>query len=144
MTHNRLVILAAALAANAAACATMFGHDTKKWPLESAERVPAASGQISVATGDQGNNTVTVKVEHLARPSEAFPGTTTYVVWLVPSDDQRPQNVGALQVGSDLKGELKTQTPFRAFQIIVTAESEPNVTAPSGNRAMRAAIAVPG
>jgi hypothetical protein len=144
-TKVSVVIVAAVAAAQLAGCGTTLfrGQAIGTWSLAGAERVPAARGQVRVSKGEQGNNVVTLNVEHLARPGDAFPGTSSYVVWLIPSGDPQPQNVGALAVDADLKGELTTKTPFRSFDIVVTAENQPNVTEPSGNRAMTASVQLP-
>jgi hypothetical protein len=144
MENKIRIVLAAVLAAQLGACGMFGGKATGEWSLKNAEKVPAAAGQVRVAKGEQGNSVVTIRVEHLAHPGEAFPGTSTYVVWLIPNEGERPQNVGALQVDSELKGELTTNTPYRSFRIVVTAENEPNATQPSDNRAMTASIALPG
>jgi hypothetical protein len=139
-----VVIVAVLTVAQLAGCGTtLFRDQSSTWSLAGAEKVPAARGQVKVTQGEQGNNRVTISVEHLARPGDAFPGTSSYVVWLIPSGDPQPQNVGALVVGTDLKGELTTKTPFRSFDIVVTAENQPNVTEPSGNRAMTASVQLP-
>lgn len=134
------------LSAQLLGCGTLFGgkSDGGTWTLKSAQQLPAASGQVRVSKGDQGNQTVEVSVKHLAHPREAFPGTSTYVVWLVPREGGQPQNMGALQVGDNLAAELKTKTPYRSFEIVITAEDRPNVAEPSGNRAMMAAVSLPG
>ena len=145
MKSARLVMVVAALAVQLAGCGTSLlgGKTIGTWPLNGAEKVPASRGQVRVAKSDQGNTQVTISVEHLARPGDAFPGASTYVVWLIPSGGPQAQNVGALAVGDDLKARLTTKTPFRAFDIVVTAEAQPNVTQPSDKRAMTASVQLP-
>jgi hypothetical protein len=71
-----------------------------------------------------------------------FDQTSTYVVWLKP-ESGTAQNVGVLSLNKDLKGSLETQTAFKDFQVIVTAEKDANVTAPSGRSVMNASVVVP-
>ena len=125
-------------------CATtdsMLGRNQQTWTMSTAEKIPAAQGKVEVAHEKSGNNDVKVKVEHLARADEVFEGTSTYVVWVKP-DNGLPQNVGVLQVGSNLKGELKTKTPYKSFDVMVTAEMSPSATAPSTRSVMEARVDV--
>jgi len=128
-------------------CGSWFGNgqaNSASWPLQSAEKVPAASGQVVVSQENNQNHVVDVTVEHLAHPGDAFPGTSAYVVWLVPTaQGGHPENIGVLQLGSDLKGHLETRTPYRSFQVVITAEQQPNVTAPSNDRVLTTSIALP-
>jgi len=40
----------------------------------------------------------------------------------------------------DLAGVLKTTTPYREFEILVTAEENPGATKPSTSNVMRASV----
>jgi len=65
-------------------------------------------------------------------------------VWLVPTGENgNPENLGALPLGSDLKGHLQAQTPFNSFQLIITAEDRANVTVPSDKRVLTTSVALP-
>jgi hypothetical protein len=123
---------------------TMFssGNAGQTWTLSGSPKVPSAEGKVRVAAGGDGNQTVDVEVEHLAQASKVFAGTTTYVVWVMPQGGAPPQNLGVLQVGEDLKGHLTTKTPFKSFDIVVTAEVDANVAQPSGNRVLSATVTV--
>jgi len=59
---------------------------------------------------------------------------------LPPSD---VGTMGVLQLDSDLKGHLKAHTPYRSFQVIITAEQRANVTAPSNDRVLATSVALP-
>ncbi|HEY8923616.1 MAG TPA: hypothetical protein VIU64_04495, partial [Polyangia bacterium] len=50
-------------------------HEGQSWPLSNTKQVPAASGQVRVVSTDNGNATMELSVQHLARPADAFPGT---------------------------------------------------------------------
>jgi hypothetical protein len=119
----------------------MMGRNQQTWTLKALPDVPAAEGKVEVATGGHGNRDLKVKVEHLALPAEVFQGTSTYVVWLTPTNGQ-PQNVGVLKVSDKRKGELKTNTTFTSFNITVTAEASPDATTPSPHAVMNAQVEV--
>jgi len=121
-------------------CGTM-GHEAT-WTMNTTEMIPSAVGKVKVANEKDGNTKVKVEVAHLAQPSSVFDQTTTYVVWLKP-ESGTAQNVGVLSINKDLKGSLETQTAFKDFQVIVTAEKDANVTAPSGRSVMNASVVVP-
>ena len=112
------------------------------WTMNTTEMIPSAVGKVKVANEKDGNTKVKVEVAHLAQPSSVFDQTSTYVVWLKP-ESGRAQNVGVLSLNKDLKGSLETQTAFKDFQVIVTAEKDANVTAPSGRSVMNASVVVP-
>ena len=98
--------------------------------------------EVAAAQKD-GNHKVEIEVKHLAPPEMVATGASTYVVWLRPQNG-RPQNIGALQVNKDRKAELKTKTPYKAFEISVTPESNPGATAPTGVTVMSTSVAAPG
>ena len=125
------------------ACGTMDrARGMQTWTLNTFDSVQAAKGQVLLGTEKNGNTKVKVEVQHLAPPATVDNDSNAYVVWLQPAGGE-PQNVGVLQVGNDLKGELETRTPFKQFQVIVTAEERPNVRAPSGPPVMNTNITVP-
>ena len=64
------------------------------------------------------------------------------MVWLRPQTGDA-QNVGVLQIGKDLKGELETRTGFKDFTVMVTAEESANVTTPSPHSIMNTQVVMP-
>jgi hypothetical protein len=119
------------------------GRDTQTWTMTTSDSVQAAQGKVKVHREKDGNTLVKVEVERLAPPSVVQEDSVAYVVWLQPSGGQ-PQNVGTLKVdGKKLKGDLETKTPFKNFQVSVTAERAGNVTQPTGPEVMDAQITVP-
>ncbi len=120
-------------------CASM---KEQTWTMSTTEKVPAAIGKVKVASEKDGNTKVKVEVQHLAKPEAAFENASTYVVWLKPVEGEA-QNVGVLSVGKDLKGELETKTAFKSFEVIVTAEKDANVMAPTGQSVMDTRVVVP-
>jgi len=101
---------------------------------------PAAEGKITTGTDQNGNTSVDVKVEHLAQPQSLKPSKQTYLVWIQPSG-QSAQLLGALRVGDDLKGEVKGSTPFKDFDVIITAEDQLKADTPSSTVVLRGNVA---
>jgi hypothetical protein len=120
-------------------CSGMMHEQT--WTMNTTEKIPSAVGKVKVEPEKNGNAKVKVEVEHLARPADAF-NATTYVVWLKPHAGSA-QNVGVLNVDKKLKGSLETQTAFKDFTVIVTAEKDANVTTPTGQSVMDTKVYVP-
>ena len=124
-------------------CGTMDrASGMQTWTLQASEDVQSAAGKVKVGTEKDGNTKVKVEVERLAQAATVHEDTTAYVVWLRP-DGGQPQNVGVLTVDKNLKGKLETKTPFKQFQLIVTAEASANAMLPSGPPVMNAHITVP-
>ncbi len=146
--RRTLMVAGMVLGLGVGGCATsnelIHGHGTAQtWTLKTSGRVPAAVGKVSVIPGKNGNQTVDLQVQRLAEPSRVFQGTSTYVVWLFPPDSP-PTNIGVLPLDSHLKGRLQTKTPFKSFDLEVTAEDSPNATRPTpSNRVMAASVRVP-
>lgn len=100
---------------------------------------PSAMGDVDLSKDKNGNTNVSLRVEHLAKPTLLTPPANLYVVWFQePGSD--PENEGQLQVGNDLRGQLKTTTPLHNFDIFVTAESDPTVKTPSNQVVLRTTI----
>lgn len=119
------VLLLVALILALAACATRTVR------LTPSAIVPAADATAKVGTDDNGNTSVELKVEHLAKPENLTPPATAYVVWFEPSG-QAAQNQGVLRVDQDLKAEFRGITPYRTFSVLITAEGDPRAMSPSG------------
>lgn len=130
---------------SSAGCATLgFGGGAKaEYRMTGGPAVPAATGMVTVRSESAGNQRVEIAVEHLAAPGRAFSGMSTYVVWLVPANGAGPQNMGALTTGEDLRGRLQIQTPYKSFDIFVSAEAAPNVATPSENQVLTARVQLP-
>jgi hypothetical protein len=113
-------------------------------PMQSSPRIPAAEGAVSVKDGSNGSTKLAVRVKHMAPPEKVATGASSYVVWLRPiaadSSAEPAQNVGALAVGSDLEGKLDAVTPYRQFDVFVTAEPQAGSTAPTGEELLTTSI----
>ena len=68
-----------------------------------------------------------------------MPASTSYVVW-IQARGKAAENQGLLKVNNDLNGEFETTTRYEAFDVFVTAESDPNATLPSGSEVLRATV----
>ena len=113
-------------------------------PMQASSRIPAAEGAVTVQDGDNGSTKLAVTVKHMAPPEKVATGASSYVVWLRPlatdTSSEPAQNLGALAVGKDLEGKLNTVTPYRQFDVFVTAEPEPGSTAPTGEQLLTTSI----
>lgn len=143
-------------------CAMFRSNGGGKVALTASRSAPAAQGEIATKTTNDQNTQVKIKVKHLAPPESIAQGATTYVVWVRPlgmpvaqgertgdyPERQESQsgnevgvyNLGGMKISKDLDGELNTTTPFRAFELFITAESSSAVTAPNGERVLWATI----
>lgn len=112
----------------------------KTYTMQATSLTPGATGTIDAkADKTGGNTTVTIKVDHLARPTLLSPPANEYVVWIVP-EDGAPQNQGVLQVGDNEKGELRMTTTSSKFSALVTAETEPHPKTPSDRVVLRSDV----
>lgn len=111
----------------------------KKFPLTADPAIPAARGQVDVGNDKNGNTKVEIKVEHLAPPENLTPPRTAYVVWFQERGSE-VQNQGTLKPNKGLKANFKTVTPMKSFDVIVTAESDPNARTASGTEVLRASV----
>jgi hypothetical protein len=110
-----------------------MGRAEQTWSLNGTQRTPAAEGKVEVAAkAKDGTRAIEVEVKRLAKPEAVFPETSTYVVWLKP-EGGRPESLGVLKLDKDLDGKLKAKTPYKVFDIVVTAEASPDAMAPSVN-----------
>ncbi len=116
-------------------CAPSYG-------MVASPQAPAASGKIMTKSGPNNSTEMRISVKNLAPASELSPNSQTYVVWVKGEQSgAQPQNVGAIQVGTDLKGQLDTMTQFKTFDVWVTPESSPAADAPSTSPVLTGHIA---
>jgi hypothetical protein len=128
------LILAAGLSLLAASTA---GANTYR--LTSTDVAPGATGEIQTSEDRNGNIEVELRVEHLANPATLRVASNTYVVWFRETGRQA-LNQGQLRVDDDLKGQLRTTTSLRQFELFVTAENDAAVVQPSNVVVLRATI----
>ena len=111
----------------------------RKFALTIAPTVPAAKGDIDVTADKNGNTQVDLKVENMANPSSLTPPATAYVIWFVEEGEQ-PHNQGELRISGNLKGDFKTTTSMKNFEVFGTAESDPMTKTPTGQRVFHATV----
>jgi hypothetical protein len=112
----------------------------KKFHMLADKSIPAAAGTVEARRDKNDANThIEVKVENMADPSRLSPPASVYVVWVRPRTGNIEKE-GLLTVGKDLKGDLKTTTTSRDFEVVVTAEQSGTVEMPSGPELMKANI----
>jgi len=132
---TQLVVFAAMLAI------WPFGSG-KEYRMAAEPEVPAATGSVKVTRDkDNGNTAFDIKVHHLALPASLTPAENAYLVWVQPRD-AAPVKQGALGVDKDLKGEFKSVTVSKEFDLFITAEQNENVAAPSGAKVLRVHVDV--
>lgn len=119
--------------------AGVAGCGKQKVPLPVSGTLPAATGQAKVSNDENGNTMVNVKVRHFAPPQRLQPPKSVYVVW-VETPERQTFNLGQLRIKDNLEGELTGITPFKVFQILITAENFPTVTTPSGDVILRTSV----
>jgi hypothetical protein len=100
---------------------------------------PAADGRLNIEHDRNGNTVLTLEVKHLAKPTSLSPPKTAYVVWL-QAEGKDPEPVGVLEVNNDLEGKLKATTPYKRFDLFVTAEDNPRIERPSGPEVLRGSV----
>jgi hypothetical protein len=112
----------------------------KTYTMQATSLTPGATGTVDAkADKNGGNSEVTIKVDHLARPTQLTPPANEYVVWIDP-EDGAPQNQGVLQVGDNEKGELKMTTTSSKFRVLVTAESDAHPKTPSNRIVLKSDV----
>jgi FlaG/FlaF family flagellin (archaellin) len=123
------VVLAFALAAWA----------DKKFTFTNSSSSPAAAGEVTVGTDQNGNNAFTIRTYHLANPAELTPAKTAYVVW-AQENGKQPENLGELKVNHDLEGTFHGVTPYKDFDLFITAEDNAKAETPSGIEVLRTRV----
>lgn len=122
-------VLAAALPAVVAFGGMQLGCGSTQ-EMRSSSGVPASEGTVNATEADNGNTNLSIRVKHLASPSQVASGATVYVVWVQPRF-AATQNVGALDLNSNLEGSLDTVTPHSEFLVSVTPESSATASRPT-------------
>jgi len=121
----------------------VIGHNDQSWTMHTEKSSFSATAKVEVETGSKPNRDLKIQAERLTPPASTFEGTSTYVVWLKPTDG-KPINIGVLQPDKNLKAELETSTPFSKFEIMVTAENEAQPTRPTiGHEVLSTSVDVP-
>jgi hypothetical protein len=91
---------------------------------------PAAEGKVVTGTDRNGNTDVEIAVRHLAEPQKLSPAKQGYLVW-IQAHGKQPELQGVLRVNENLEGTLKTSTPYKVFDVLITAEDNLRPDSPS-------------
>jgi hypothetical protein len=101
---------------------------------------PAAEGKVITDTDRNGNTGVEVQVKHMATPQSLTPPRQAYLVWVQPRGKD-PELLGALRVNESLEGSLKAATPYKDFEILITAEDSVKPESPSSAVILKGSVA---
>jgi hypothetical protein len=111
----------------------------EKVKLTSASVVPAAEGTVEVNLDRSGNTELKMTVEHLAKPGSLTPARSVYVVW-VQGKGKDAERLGILRVNDDLKGSIEGTTPYKSFDVFITAEDVLAPGTPGGVEVLRGTV----
>lgn len=100
---------------------------------------PAAEGKVITGTDSNGNTQVEVQVKHLAGAEKLTPPRQVYLVW-VQARGKDPELLGALCVNDKLEGTLKSSTPYKDFDIFVSAEDSAQAVTPSSTVVLKGTV----
>jgi hypothetical protein len=100
---------------------------------------PAAEGKVITSADRNGNTQVEVQVKHLATPQKLTPPRQAYLVWVQPRG-KPPELLGVLRVNDKLEGSLTGTTPYKVFDISLTAEDTPHLERPSNTMVLKGTV----
>ena len=119
---------------------SVFAFAGKKFPLAGTSVSPASVGTVDVSVDKKNGNTkIKIKVEHMAPPGNLTPSMIGYVVWF-QEQGGNAESQGRLRIDKNLKASFETTTPWKNFDIIVTAENDPTVKAPTGPEVLKGSV----
>ena len=121
----------------ALACAVAYA--AKKYPMTAASSVPGARAEVEISKDSNGNTRLKMTVQHLANLENLTPRASAYVIWLQERGGNS-ENQGQLKMDKNLKATFETVTPFKSFEVFVTAEQDSRVKSPSGPEVLMATI----
>ena len=121
------------------ALACTVAYAAKKYPMTAASIVPGARAEVEINKDKNGNTRVKMTVQHLANLENLTPRASAYIIWLQERSGNS-ENQGQLKMDKNLKATFETVTPFKSFDVFVTAEQDSRVTGPSGPEVLRATI----
>jgi hypothetical protein len=114
-------------------------YAAKKYPMTAASIVPGARAQVEVSKDSNGNTKLKMTVQHLANPANLTPPATGYVVWLRERSGDS-ENQGQLKMDRNLNANFETVTPFKSFDVFVTAEQDSGTKGPSGSEVLKTTV----
>ena len=112
-------------------------------PLTGTDRATGADGMLTLRERDSGNLLLNLEAAHLPPPARVNEEATVFVVWAQPPD-ATPVRLGALSYDEGARtGTMDATTTYRAFDVVVTAETALDVAAPSEFVVFRGSMAAP-
>lgn len=103
--------------------------------LSKNKKVAGADGKITISTTSTNSNQLELSVKHITAANRIYPQAKNYIVWELPTGfSMKPQSLGPLKIDKNYTGRLKTVTPFRSFDIFITAEPVLNPIKPTGEK----------
>ena len=117
----------------------VVAYAAKKYPMTASASVPGARAEVEIGKDDNGNTKLKISVHHLANLENLTPRASAYVVWLQERDGNA-HNQGQLKMDKNLKANFETSTPFKNFDVFVTAEQDFRATSPSGQEVLKATV----
>jgi hypothetical protein len=111
----------------------------KKYPMTAAAAVPGARAEVEIGKDNNGNTKLKMTVQHLANLENLTPRASAYVVWLRERGGNA-ENQGQLKMDKNLKATFETITPFKNFEVFVTAEQDARGKDPDGPEVLKATI----
>ena len=120
-----------------ALAAALWGREDR---LVNTGATPAAEGKVVTENDRNGNTKVEVTVKHLATPQSLTPARQAYLVWVQPRGKDA-ELLGALRINEDLEGSVKATTPYKDFDVLVTAEDNMKPETPSSVVILKGSVA---
>jgi hypothetical protein len=118
-------------------CTAAFA--AKKYPMTAASMVPGAKAEVEISKDKNGNTRLKITVQHLANLENLTPRASAYVVWLRERGGDA-ENQGQLKMDKNLKATFESVTPFKSFEVFVTAEQDARGKGPNGPEVLKAII----
>jgi hypothetical protein len=114
-------------------------YAAKKYPMTAASTVPSARGEVAISKDKNGNTRLKMNVHHLANLGNLTPPAAAYVVWFQERGGNS-ENQGQLKVDKNLTATFETVTPWKSFDVFVTAEQDLRASGPGGQEVLKATI----
>jgi hypothetical protein len=100
---------------------------------------PAAEGKVITDNDRNSNTKIEINVKHMATPQSLTPAKQAYLVWVQPRGKD-PELLGVLRVNEDLEGTLKATTPYKDFEVLITAEDNMRPEMPSSTVVLKGTV----
>jgi hypothetical protein len=100
---------------------------------------PAAEGKVVTGADANGNTAIEIHVKHLAGADKLTPPRQVYLVW-VQARGKDPELLGVIRVNDKLEGSLKSSTPYKTFDILVSAEDSAQAITPSSTVVLKGTV----